>query len=400
MEEGSAPGSNVMWGLLGRHRDQLSELVSEQAALRRIATLVARAAPPTEVFRAVAEEVGHVFPADATFIGRYDGDAVTVVGCWSRPGSSIRLGARIRIDGRNLTALVVRTGRPARQGSFADATGDDAEHLCQEGFRSGLGVPVTVAGRLWGLMVVLSRAETPLPCTEQRLADFTELLGTAIANAEVVTELWASRARVSAGADEARRRLQRDLHDGAQQQLVSLALRLRAVQAAVPPGLDKLAAELGQVAAGLTAALDELRQLASGIHPAILAQHGLGPALRALVHRSTVPVALTVDVADRPPEPVEVAAYYVVSEALTNAAKHASASNIEVDAQTGNGALRISVRDNGVGGADMTSGSGLLGLKDRVQSLGGAIALDSEPGAGTHLSVELPFETTTIGRWL
>jgi signal transduction histidine kinase len=394
--EPTTDGSNVMWGLLGRHRDQLSELGSQQAALRRIATLVARAAPPTEVFMAVAEEVGLVFPADATFIGRYDGDAVTVVGCWSRRGRPICFGKKIRLGGRNLTTVVVRTGRPARQDSFADATGDYAEHVRREGFRSGFGVPITVGGRLWGLMTVLSRTEIPLSC-EEPLADFMELLGCAIANAVAATELLASRARVIVSADEARRRLQRDLHDGAQQRFVSLALRLRAAQAAVPPGLDELAADLGEISAELTAALDDLRQLAGGIHPAILVEEGLGAALRALAHRSVVPVGLTVAVGDHLPEPVEVAAYYVVSEALTNAAKHASASNIAVDVEAENGVLRVSVSDNGIGGADMTLGSGLLGLKDRVESLGGWIALRSEPGAGTSLSVELPFETTTIG---
>lgn len=390
--EPTTDGSNVMWGSSGRHRDQLSELASQQAALRRIATLVARAAPATEVFMAVAEEVGLFFPADATFIGRYDGDAVTVVGCWSRRGQPICFGKKVRLGGRNLTTVVVRTGRPARQDTFADATGDYAEHVRQEGFRAGFGVPITVAGRLWGLLTVLSTTEIPLDC-EQPLADFTELLGTAIANAEAATELLASRARVIASADEARRRLQRDLHDGAQQRLVSLALRLRSAQAAVPPGLDELAADLGQVAAGLTAALDELRQLASGIHPAVLV-HGLGAALRALAHRSVVPVQLTVAVRDGLPEPVGVAAYYVVSEALTNAAKHASASKIVVDVEAENDVLRVIVSDNGIGGADMRRGSGLLGLKDRVESLGGRIALRNEPGAGTSLSAELPFETS------
>jgi len=369
-----------------------SELASQQAALRRIATLVARAAPPTEVFMAVAEEVGLVFPADATFIGRSDGESVTVVGCWSRRGRPTCFGKEIGLSGGNLTAAVVRTGRPARQASFADATDPYTEHVRPAGLKSGIGVPVTVAGRLWGLMVVLSRAEIPLGC-EQPLADFTELLATAIANAEAATERLASRARVIASADEARSRLQRDLHDGAQQRLVSLALRLRATQAAVPPGLDELAADLGHVAAELTAALDELRQLASGIHPAILAHEGLGAALGALARRSAVPVELTVAVGDRLPEPVEVAAYYVVSEALTNAAKHAGATNIEIDAEADYGVLRVRISDNGIGGADMARGSGLLGLKDRVESLGGQIALRSKPGTGTYLSVELPFET-------
>jgi signal transduction histidine kinase len=237
---------------------------------------------------------------------------------------------------------------------------------------------------------VASQGERFPADTEQRLTDFTELVATAIANAEAQTELMASRARIVASADQARRRIERDLHDGAQQRLVSLGMQIHQARAAVPAGLDELAAQLGRVASGLACAVDELRDLASGIHPAILARGGLTPALKTLARRSLVPVTLTVRVDGRLPEPVEVAAYYVVSEALTNAAKHAGALNVTVDVAADDGGLRISVRDDGVGGADLTRGSGLIGLKDRVEALGGRIALQSERGSGTSLSVELP----------
>ncbi|HVN61342.1 MAG TPA: sensor histidine kinase, partial [Gaiellaceae bacterium] len=223
-----------------------------------------------------------------------------------------------------------------------------------------------------------------------RLGRFTELLATAIANAEAQTKLAASRARIVASADETRRRFERDLHDGAQQRLVSLALRLRGAQAAVPPELDELAAELDDVVRGLNIALDELREFARGIHPAILAEGGLVPALKSLARRSALPVDLTIRVDERLSEPIEVAAYYVVSEALANAAKHAQASAVVVGVEVDDAVLRVSVRDDGVGGADFVPGSGLVGLRDRVEALGGRISLESPPGAGTSVEVELP----------
>jgi signal transduction histidine kinase len=241
----------------------------------------------------------------------------------------------------------------------------------------------------------LTQAGTLAPGTEQRLAEFTELVATAIANAESQAELSASRARIVATADETRRRIERDLHDGAQQHLVALALELRAAHARVPPELGELSAELEGVAGGLTEAMEDLREIARGIHPAILAEGGLGPALRAVARRSPVPVHLDVRVPGRLPEPLEVGAYYVVSEALTNAAKHARASGVSVDVAAVDGALRVDVRDDGVGGARLgaASGSGLVGLKDRVEALGGRIAVESPPGEGTKLHVELPLRS-------
>jgi signal transduction histidine kinase len=254
-----------------------------------------------------------------------------------------------------------------------------------------VGVPIVVEGRLWGVMTVASTTDQPLPLdTEERLAEFTELVATAIANAESRAELAASRARIVATADAARRRIERDLHEGAQQQLVSLALELRAAQAVAPPELGKHRAELSRAVDGVTSVLDLLREIARGIHPAILAEGGLGPALRTLSRRSPIPVQLDAHVEERLPELVEVAAYYVVSEALTNTARYARASNVQVSVDVRDGSLRVAVRDDGLGGADPARGSGLLGLKDRVEAIGGSISLQSPHNQGTTLIAELP----------
>ena len=258
-----------------------------------------------------------------------------------------------------------------------------------------MGVPVSVEGRLWGAIVVALTGGEFLPAdAEMRLAGFTELLATAIANAGAQAEVTASRARIVAAADQARRRIERDLHDGAQQRLVTLALKLRAAQAAAPP---ELGGQLAETVAEATDALDELRETARGIHPAILADGGLRPALKALARRSPLPVDLRVHAEQRLPEPVEVSAYYVVAEALTNAAKHARASAVGVEAEVAGDRLRVTVRDDGIGGADLARGTGLAGLKDRVEALGGRIFLDSRRGAGTSLQAEFPLTATNDG---
>jgi signal transduction histidine kinase len=259
------------------------------------------------------------------------------------------------------------------------------------GARSAVAVPVVVDGTLWGVMAVGSREPAPLPPDfEGRLAKFTELLATAIANAEGRAELDASRARIVATADATRRRIERDLHDGAQQRLVSLALEVRAAQANAPKEMSKHREDLSHVAEGLTTVLEGLREIALGIHPAILSEGGLGPAVKTLAHRSPIPVELDVRGGRRLAESVEVAAYYVVSEALTNAVKHSGASKVKVDVEAHERTLRVTVRDDGVGGADPARGSGLLGLKDRAEAIGGTISLESRPNVGTSLSAELP----------
>jgi signal transduction histidine kinase len=293
--------------------------------------------------------------------------------------------------GDKLSTEVLRTGRPARIDGDAGADGASGVTYPDAGIRSSVGAPIILDDRIWGLMTVGTSGGQPLPPdTEARLADFTDLLATAIANGESRAGLAASRARIVAAADQTRRRLERDLHDGAQQRLVSLGLELRAAQAALPPQLADVQAELSRVADGVTSVLDELREIARGIHPAILAEGGLGPAVRMLARRCPIPVEVDVRAAARLPERVEVAAYYIVSETLTNAAKHANASVVHVDVEAVDGILRLRVGDDGAGGADPTRGSGLVGLKDRVEAIGGVIAFSSPPGAGTSMVVELP----------
>jgi GAF domain-containing protein len=373
-------------------RLELRDFAEEQAALRRVATLVARAAPAEEVFAAVAAEVGRVLSASIAVLSRFDPDGTqTTVGVWSSAGDlPVAVGTTTSLGGRNVSTRVFRTGRPAPMDDYADTSGQVGDHSRRVGIRASVGVPITVEGRLWGAMIAASREE-PLPAdTEGRLAAFTELVATAIANAEAQAALAASRARVVAAADAARRRIESELHDGVQQRLVSLARQIRGVQAVVPPGADQLIAELDGVAAEIDGVLGELGEIAQGLHPSALADGGLRPALTTLARRSAVPVRLDIRVDGRLPDQIELAAYYVIAEALTNAVKHADASGSEVDVECGEGLLRVQVRDDGRGGADLAGGSGLVGLTDRVEALGGRLALDSPWGAGTVVQVVLP----------
>jgi signal transduction histidine kinase len=263
------------------------------------------------------------------------------------------------------------------------------------GLQSTAAAPITVDGAVWGLVTIAS-TDGPLPDrTEDRLAEFTELLGTAIANTQSRAELSASRARIVAAADETRRRLERDLHDGIQQRLVSLALKAGTSAMRPPPG-DKIQGELSQLADGLGTALDELREISHGIHPAILSEAGLGPALEALARRSAVPVELRLNLGQRLGGGVEAAGYYIASEAITNVAKHAQATVIILRADSCDGALTLSVSDDGIGGADPGRGSGIIGLKDRVEALGGTISVLSPPGHGTALHVQLPADPMAV----
>jgi signal transduction histidine kinase len=377
-------------------RVELRSYAEEQAALRRVATLVARAALPEQVLVTVAEEIGRLLAADFTGMCRYDASGTaTVAGMWAStdPPWAVTVGDQLKLGGQNVTTLVFQTGRPARIDDYSDSSGVIAEAARGWGFRSAVGVPIRVAGRLWGVVTAGSaRTEGLPPDTEGRLAGFTELAGTAIANAEAQSALAASRARIVTAADEAGRRIERDLHDGAQQRLASLALRLREAQAAAPAEAYDTVLRLDGIAAGLDAALEDLREIARGIHPAALAEGGLRPALAALARRCDIPVSLHVQVADRLPDPVEIAAYYMVCEALTNTARHARASTATVDATAGKEVLRLRVRDDGRGGADFSRGSGLVGLKDRVEALGGRISLHSPPGNGTLLEVHIPVQ--------
>ena len=256
---------------------------------------------------------------------------------------------------------------------------------------------VRKGGYLWGSIAAGTNREQFPADAEHRMTEFTELVATAIANADGRLALAASRRRIVAAADDARRRIERNLHDGTQQRLVTLKLSVEAAEADVPLDRNDLRAEMSRIAAGLTDAVTELQEISRGIHPAILSQGGLGPALRALVRRSTIPVELEVPTDTRLPEPIEVAAYYVASEALANSAKHAQASHLQVSLATRNGSLVLSIRDDGVGGADADRGSGLVGLQDRVEALGGTIGIDSPPGGGTSLIVTLPLDVESTG---
>jgi signal transduction histidine kinase len=375
-------------------RVELRGFAEEQAALRRVATLVARAAPAEEVFAAVTAEVGRVLSADVALMSRYDpGGTATIVSAWTSTGAAppTSVGTRFELGGRNVHTQVFRSGRPERT-PRAEASGQATDVFRDWGIRTAVGAPIGVGGRLWGVMSVLSTHDEPLPAdTEARLAAFTELVATAIADAEAQAALAASRARIVATADATRRRIERDLHDGAQQRLVSLALHLRGtVRAAVPPDAVELTARLDAVATELTGVLDALREIARGLHPAALADGGLRPALKGLARRSAVPVRLDVRVDGRLPDQIELAAYYTVAETLTNTAKHASATVVDVQAESREGNLHVRVRDDGRGGAVLTEGSGLVGLTDRVEALGGRLALYSPPGAGTTVQISVP----------
>jgi signal transduction histidine kinase len=373
-------------------RAELARLAEEQAALRRVATLVARGTPPEELFAAVTEEACRLLSVEYLALGRYEPEAAFTLAAWS--GEFVPpAGGRWILGGKNIATLVFRTGRPARVANYVDASGPIGVAVRAWGSRSGVGTPVIVEGRLWGVMIARSRPEQSLPAdTEARLASFTELVATAIANAESRAALAASRARIVAAADEARRRIERDLHDGIQQRLVSLGLEVRGAQAVVPPQSGEFEGVLSRVADGLASMFYELREISRGIHPAILSEGGLKPALNALCRRSALPVELDLHAEGRLPERVEVAAYYVVSEALTNAAKHADASALKVVVGTGRAALRLTIRDDGIGGADPGQGSGLLGLSDRIEALGGTLQITSPAGKGTTLLVEIPLE--------
>jgi signal transduction histidine kinase len=369
-------------------REALARLANEQAALRRVATLVARDAQPGEVFDAVAMEVGTLLDTDVTVVGRYDGDgAATATGSWSSSPGGVPVGTRSLLGGRNVLTLVAKTAKPARIDGYDDASGEAAEIARNHGWLSSIAAPISVEGRLWGVMLVATRRSTLFPAgAEEQLAAFTELVATAIANAQSTAELGASRRRIVAAADEARRRIERDLHDGIQQRLVALSFRARALLE-LPADTPEIAAALCQ---GLSDASDELREIAHGIHPAILTESGLRPALTALARRSSVPTDLEVRIEERLPPAVEAAAYYIASEALTNVAKHAQATVVEVVAAHENRLLTLEVRDDGIGGVDASRGSGVVGLTDRVEALGGTISIASPRGGGTTLSVRLP----------
>jgi signal transduction histidine kinase len=385
---------NVMAGSLEANRDELRLLADEQAALRTVATLVARGEPTIDVFNTVAAEVRRLLGADGTTLIRYEtDDSATILAA----GDDIRImppvGTRVKMQDENVAKLVWQTGTAARVDASADASDGGGSSLRESGVRVAVGAPIVVEDRLWGAVIAIwTRCEPPTANVRDRIAQFTELVATAVANADSRAQLNESRARIVVATDETRRRIERDLHDGTQQRLVSLALALRGTESMVPPGVPELSAQLAYVARGLTAAVEDLQEFSRGIHPAVLSRGGLGPALKTLARRSPVPVELELVPGPRLPERVEVAVYYVVAETLTNAAKHAHATVVHIDLETDDATVQLAIRDDGVGGAEQGRGSGLVGLRDRVEALGGTIKITSPPGSGTSLLVTVPLD--------
>jgi signal transduction histidine kinase len=369
------------------------DLAEEQAALRRVATLVAKEADPDAVFETVTEEAGRLLGTPSATIVRYESaDIAAIVGGWSELGTPLfSVGSTISRDSGTVIGRVHETGEPQRVEAYSDAPGPLAQTLREFGYRSSVAAPVKVGGRLWGALLATTRSPEPFPeGSEQRLGDFADLVAQAIANADAYEKLAASRTRIVEAGDAERRRLERNLHDGAQQRLVSLALQMRVADGMIDDAPEEAHQAVADAQAQLSAALDELRELARGIHPAVLTERGLEPALLSLSGRAPVPVEIEAVPNERLPEAVEAAAYYVVAEAITNAAKYAGASHVTVGVRHSNGKAVVRVADDGVGGADPARGSGLHGLVDRVEALSGHLDVDSPPNGGTRIKAEIP----------
>jgi signal transduction histidine kinase len=371
-------------------RTYARRLADEQAALRRVATLVAAESSAEEIFAAVAEEIGRVLDLEDTRMVRYEGDGTaTVVATWGHLAPALPVGTRISLEGLSASALVLHTGRPVRIDDFTNAPGQFAATLRRLGVRSSVGVPIIVEGRLWGAISSASLNDDPVPLdTESRMVDFTELVATAISNIKTRADLAASRARIAAAADAERRRVVRDLHDGAQQRLVHTIVTLKLAQNAMPPDQAPASELVAEARDHAQRATDELRALAHGILPAALTAGGLRAGVEALA--AGMPLRIHADVTvDRLPAAVEATAYFVVAEALTNIAKHARAERAWVSARLADGVLRVEVRDDGVGGA-RADGPGLLGLGDRLAVLDGRLRVESRPRGGTLVAADIP----------
>ena len=368
-------------------------LTAEQAALRRIATLVAGEAASRRVFEQVTAEAARTVGALAASLARFDeDDTVVFVGGWSESGTlAFPVGSRLPVGETGVLAAVRASGEPQRIDRYESRAGQVIERFMSFGYGSATAAPVKLGGGVWGALVAAGPPGTPFPVgSERRLTDFADLVAQALANAEAYTKLASSRARIVEAADTERRRLERNLHDGAQQRLVSLALQLRLVKAALQRDPEEAETLLRTADSELSQALDELRELARGIHPAVLSDRGLVAALHALAERAPVRVTVTQIPDGRLPDPIEAAIYYLVAEAITNIAKYAQATRASVAVERSNGIATVVVSDDGVGGAQPGPGSGLVGLADRVEALGGRLHLDSPPGRGTRLSAEIP----------
>ncbi|MEV6927274.1 HAMP domain-containing protein [Dactylosporangium sp. NPDC051485] len=388
---------NAMGGSMQRSVAQLVRYGRTQAALRRVATRIAQGASPAEALDAVVVELGRLVGTDGAHIVRFDDGEGTVLAAWAAEGIPAQVGARLPLDGDSVSARVYRTGRPARMDDYAEAAGPLAARMREHNVRAAVGAPIIVEGRLWGVVTATVHGEQPLAAeAEERVADYTELVATTIANAQTRADLAASRARVVVAADQVRRRIERHLHDAIQQQLIAVHIGLGAAQEGVPPDLPHVRQGVASATERLGEVLDQLREMSRGIHPAILTDRGLGAALKTLARRSGVPAQVELDLSRRLPEPVEVAAYYIAVETLDNAAKHADATFVRIEAADSDRAVRLSVSDDGAGGADPERGSGLLSLADRVHALGGSLVVTSPPGGGTRVEAELPLDSVPL----
>ena len=326
-------------------------------------------------------------------MARYERDGTgTVIGAFG--DHPFPVGSNWTLDGPSFMAAVLSTGSSARIDDDTALEGAIAEVARGAVFRSAIGAPIIVDGATWGAIIAISKMPEPIPeHSEIRLRQFTELIATAVSNATTRAELLASRARIVTAADEARRRLERNLHDGTQQRIVAIRLDLQGIREAIPDDQDEARAGLEQAQRDLEAVLEDVREVSRGLHPGQLWRGGLRVALGALARRAPIPVAIDVDVDERPPPPIETAVYYVVSEALTNAIKHSRAETITVTVASNRDVVQARVADDGVGGAIAEAGSGLSGLSDRVEALGGRFVVESPPERGTAVSIELPMTT-------
>jgi signal transduction histidine kinase/PAS domain-containing protein len=366
----------------------------EQEALHRVALAVAAEGRPERIFDLVTEEAGRVLEAHSANLLRYDEDGAgsVIVGRWNEPGVySGPIGHRFPMQDGTLAHSTYTTGLPVRLDLDDRTDADFANYMRRIGANSIVAAPITVTGRIWGVMTARLTPPHLFPAgAEERLGKFARLVSLALANEEAREQLAASRSRLLSTADEERRRLERNLHDGAQQRLVSLSLALRHAQRKLASDPESANELLLAASAELDVALEELRELARGIHPAVLTERGLEPALQTLAERSTVPVDIEVLADGRLPPRVEAAAYYLVSESLTNVAKYAGASCVRVRVAQDSGSAVVEVADDGIGGADPQRGSGLRGLMDRVEALDGELAVDSRPGEGTTIRATIP----------
>jgi signal transduction histidine kinase len=372
-------------------RAEVERLAREQAALRRVATLVAEGSPPTAVVDAVAAETERALGADGALLLRYESDDELTVVARRMPNQEgvPPPGTRVSHKGDNVSARVRRTGRPARFQDYGRARGPIADLARATESQAAVGAPIVLDGRLWGVIVARWRGETSPPAdTEERLAKFAQLLEAAIANADSREQLTASRTRLLTAADDARRRVVRDLHDGAQQRLVHAVINLKLAEQTLQATDDEAARLVREALTHAELGNEELRELAHGILPVSLTNGGLRAGLDAVAARLDVPVRLEV-----PPErfaaEIEASAYFVVAEALTNVVKHAHATQAEVRAFVEDGTLHLHVRDDGTGGAD-PGGHGLVGIADRVTALGGQLAVRDAAGGGTLVAASMP----------